>query len=305
MCSELMALVGAADERASDAWKASKVHGDLHSRQVARLGHWLPRVIPGAAEADPAVVFAFAVLHDSQRAHDGTDPDHGRRAAKVAKSMRRGGALDLTGGQADALSYALKHHAEGETSPDPTIGTCWDADRLALLRMQIRPKMNRLSTIHTRAELTAAVTAGRVTVSARDLPWEDVLSKSRPGLVLYHGTSATHGSSILRDGLREGRPGRGVYFSPSREIARDYFIRSALREHQLTRTLPDRGLLIHAQFGPDLEFASHDEGVYGFCVPRPVVTPAHFSQVEELDFRQEMRHLQAKRRAAREARKAA
>lgn len=298
---DVTALVRAAEKRATGAWRASEIHGDLHSRQVARIGHWLPRVIPAAAKADRDVVTAFAILHDAQRQNDGHDPEHGRRAAKVAKAMKQDGVLDLADDQIKTLRYALKHHAEGNTHTDPTIGTCWDADRLSLLRMQIRPSLRKLSTIHTRDEMKAAITAATVTVLAADLPWEAVLTKARSDTILYHGTTATNAASIRREGLKEAAPGRGVYFSPSREIARDFFIRSAVRELQRARIQPDAGLLIHARFAPSVEFVSQDAGVYGFCVPWPVVRPDYFIQVEQLDVVEELRRLQAKRRAAREA----
>jgi uncharacterized protein len=46
----------------------------------------------------------------------------------------------------DLLYYACEWHTHGEVSPDPTIGACWDADRLDLVRVGIIPDQSLLST---------------------------------------------------------------------------------------------------------------------------------------------------------------
>ena len=44
------------------------------------------------------------------------------------------------------LDYAIRHHVDGDVSDDPTIGTCWDADRLDLGRVGIVPDEQYMST---------------------------------------------------------------------------------------------------------------------------------------------------------------
>lgn len=44
------------------------------------------------------------------------------------------------------LLFALEHHDQGQTSPNPHIGTCWDADRLDLPRVGIVPSPKYFST---------------------------------------------------------------------------------------------------------------------------------------------------------------
>ena len=44
------------------------------------------------------------------------------------------------------LEYAIRHHTGGRTSDDPTIGTCWDADRLDIGRVGIIPHQRYMST---------------------------------------------------------------------------------------------------------------------------------------------------------------
>jgi uncharacterized protein len=46
----------------------------------------------------------------------------------------------------DAAWARIRRHAEGHTSDDPTIGVCWDADRLDLGRVGMRPRARYMST---------------------------------------------------------------------------------------------------------------------------------------------------------------
>jgi uncharacterized protein len=47
--------------------------------------------------------------------------------------------------QLDNLCYAIRHHSGGEVSTNPTIQSCWDADRLDLGRVGIIPSPKFLS----------------------------------------------------------------------------------------------------------------------------------------------------------------
>ena len=44
------------------------------------------------------------------------------------------------------LHYACTWHTHGQLSSDPTIATCWDADRLDLGRVGMRPHADYMST---------------------------------------------------------------------------------------------------------------------------------------------------------------
>jgi hypothetical protein len=82
----------------------------------------------------------FAIFHDAMREHDGEDPDHGLGGANLAAELRAAGRLDLSDTQATILAQACELHTSGATNADPTIGTCWDADRLDLIRPGVRPR---------------------------------------------------------------------------------------------------------------------------------------------------------------------
>lgn len=130
----------------------SRLHGLTHWRTVARIGRELSTATPGA---DAEIVGAFAALHDSQRITDGHDPEHGARAAFVARELRAAGILDLDDARLALLCRALVDHDRGQVSSDPTIGACWDADRLDLGRVGVKPIASLLSTKAARERVSA------------------------------------------------------------------------------------------------------------------------------------------------------
>jgi uncharacterized protein len=117
------------------------LHGPRHWRAV----HYNGVSLCEETAADRYVVRLFAVLHDSQRLNEVSDPQHGQRAADWAKALR-GQDFDLDDDRFGWLRYALIWHDKGQTSEDPTIGTCWDADRLDLPRVGIAPVAKFMST---------------------------------------------------------------------------------------------------------------------------------------------------------------
>ena len=118
------------------------VHGPAHWQRVETVGLEL------CAEtgADETVVRLFALLHDSCRLDDGRDPNHGPRAADRLGEIV-GTVVSLDRDRLALLEHAVRHHTGGQTSDDPTIGTCWDADRLDLGRVGIVPRERFMSTI--------------------------------------------------------------------------------------------------------------------------------------------------------------
>ena len=122
--------------------RASTLHGPAHWRRVASFGAQLSRETPGA---EPHVVSIFAALHDTQRYTDGRDPHHGRRAAELALELR-GVLYEVTDEQLEVLVEAIAKHADGLITEDPTVGCCWDADRLDLPRCGIPVDLAMLST---------------------------------------------------------------------------------------------------------------------------------------------------------------
>ena len=120
---------------------ARSFHGSWHWHNVHDKAVQLAEATPGA---DIKVVKAFAVFHDSQRENEDEDPEHGKRAANFIRDYRS--RIELDDKQLECLMYACEHHTGGINSNDPTIGVCWDADRLDLPRVGIIPDTKYLST---------------------------------------------------------------------------------------------------------------------------------------------------------------
>jgi uncharacterized protein len=117
------------------------IHGAAHWARVRLIGVRLAERTGARRE----VVELFAFLHDSCRENDGYDTHHGRRAAELAGSLQ-GNLFELGKEDLTRLLTACRGHSDGLTHPDPTIATCWDADRLDLGRVGIRPDPQRLCT---------------------------------------------------------------------------------------------------------------------------------------------------------------
>ncbi len=131
----------------------SHLHGPEHWARVAENGTELAAATEGA---DRRLVALFALFHDAMRENDGHDPEHGLRAARLAEEVSDRVGLDEE--QAALLDVALRLHADGRVGDDPTIGCCWDADRLDLPRVGTTPRAEFFSTEEGRRR--AVVLAG-------------------------------------------------------------------------------------------------------------------------------------------------
>ncbi len=116
-------------------------HGLPHWGRVLENG----RRVGQAAGADLLVVELFALFHDARRVNEGWDPGHGMRGAHLAVELRSS-LPTLTDAQFGLLCEACEGHTDGSTHADPTIGACWDADRLDLWRVGTTPVANLLCT---------------------------------------------------------------------------------------------------------------------------------------------------------------
>ena len=126
------------------------VHGPEHWKRVERNG----LAIAESSGADLVIVCLFAVLHDSRRTHDEWDLDHGEAAGRYAATLRSS-LLDVSDARFETLVHACHWHAHGQLSEDPTIATCWDADRLDLPRVGIAPDPLYFSTEEGKARALA------------------------------------------------------------------------------------------------------------------------------------------------------
>jgi uncharacterized protein len=116
-------------------------HGLSHWARVLENGRRLASLV----EADAEVIELFAVFHDARRINDGFDHSHGKRGAELARRLR-GEYFEIDDARFALLEYACAKHTSGLTEADGSVQVCWDADRLDLLRVGIKPQPKWLCT---------------------------------------------------------------------------------------------------------------------------------------------------------------
>ena len=116
----------------------SPIHGIKHWKTVERNAHYLASF----NNADKEVLSYFAYFHDCMRKNEARDKGHGPRGAAFAKKHRD--LIPLNDIQFKQLTDACKGHTYGKRPECVTINTCWDADRLDLLRVGTIPDADRL-----------------------------------------------------------------------------------------------------------------------------------------------------------------
>ena len=123
------------------------IHGAPHWSRVRHNG----LILADNTGANRRVVEYFAFIHDLGRHNDHHDPEHGHRAAKIAENIA-GDLIEVDEQELDLLMEACLGHSDGHLVADVTVMTCWDADRLDLGRVGIRPDPTRLCNETARSE---------------------------------------------------------------------------------------------------------------------------------------------------------
>jgi uncharacterized protein len=143
------------------------VHGVSHWSRVWFHGWHLSKSL----DLNPAILAWFAYLHDSQRFNDHKDPAHGPRATDFALKLRQEGLInELNSSEFECLCEAMRLHSNGHTQGDSTLQACWDADRLDLWRVGIKPESKYLCTPHAQ-KASVQKRANRMAQNARPLAW--------------------------------------------------------------------------------------------------------------------------------------
>lgn len=117
------------------------IHGASHWARVRANGLLLAE----QTGADTGVVELFAFVHDVERYSDTSDSEHGDRAACLAADINDE-FFGLSPSRLNTLMKACEGHSHGRITGDATVITCWDADRLDLGRVGIRPIPQKLCT---------------------------------------------------------------------------------------------------------------------------------------------------------------
>ena len=148
----------------------SRDHGEQHWKAVAWAGLGLAAQVE---RCDAELVLIFALLHDSQRHNEHRDPEHGARAGELAQELSAEGVIQLEEERLGQLVDACTRHDQGHVTDDPTVGVCWDADRLNLWRVGIIPDSRLLSTAAARDPELIAEAAS---FHGRRFAWDDLFA---------------------------------------------------------------------------------------------------------------------------------
>lgn len=156
--------------------RAWGMHGVAHWWRVRHNGLQLAT----ATGADEVVVRLFAIFHDSHRHDEHRDPAHGPRAAEWLVRVRDGSdsscpatteAIERLGSaRFEALRAACELHTSAATHADPTVATCFAADRLDLWRVGTRPNPKHIPI--AREILTDRVISEAISRSETGLRWD-------------------------------------------------------------------------------------------------------------------------------------
>jgi len=160
-----------AGERATEVSNTSPDHGPRHWRDVARIAHLISANMDGFVVNYP-FLFLFAALHDSQREDEFDDPDHGKRAAALARHLRRTNVIEMEDDDFAMLQLALIEHDRGfQYEDDLNVALCWDADRLTIQRVGHVPKREYFSLPKVRNDLDGYVKTAADVIYGPDLRW--------------------------------------------------------------------------------------------------------------------------------------
>ena len=135
----------------------SDIHGVDHWYRVWQNAQILASA---TSNVDEEIVALFALFHDAMRDNDNDDPHHGLRGWNLWLSMKKHQLLTVK--QTRMLFVACTSHSLGHVTYEPTIGVCWDADRLDLPRVGIRPHPSKMSTDTGKGAASAMLTNGSV-----------------------------------------------------------------------------------------------------------------------------------------------
>jgi uncharacterized protein len=117
------------------------MHGFPHWIRVRENGLRLAEI----TGASSTIVEYFSFFHDICRWDNGSDLEHGKRAAEYITSLDVS-LFTLSAKDLELLKYACANHTKGMVRGDITVQTCWDADRLDLGRVGINPDRRHLCT---------------------------------------------------------------------------------------------------------------------------------------------------------------
>lgn len=142
----------------------SSLHGVAHWTRVTRFGLLLADAL-SLSKQEKVVIALFGWTHDLARVDDDGGNLHAIEGAEYFKVIAKKIFPDLASDILDIVQLAIRHHSDGLNAEEAlyeyelntrttwsrdallnTLGCCWDADRLDLLRLNIMPNESKMST---------------------------------------------------------------------------------------------------------------------------------------------------------------
>lgn len=131
------------------------VHGRDHWDRVAQYA----KVIAAHEKLNQRLLVLFAYFHDCKRHSEGSDPEHGPRAAEYVESFTAE-ELGLSEEDKQKLIVACRHHTYECDTEDVEIRACWDCDRLDIGRVCPRTDPDKLFTRTAKAIVSGELQVG-------------------------------------------------------------------------------------------------------------------------------------------------
>ena len=114
-------------------------HGFYHWSRVIENGMFLSE----DNGCNLNVIIAFGLFHDCKRENDNEDPEHGFRGSQILAQYKD--RVNLTEEEFQKAYEACDGHTAIHFHDDIDIATCWDSDRLDLMRVGIYPDPDLLN----------------------------------------------------------------------------------------------------------------------------------------------------------------
>ncbi|MEP3667762.1 MAG: hypothetical protein ABJN42_13640 [Roseibium sp.] len=133
-----------AEAREGAYLKDSPIHGEIHWRAVAAIGFNLALLRP-EKKISRKFILAFAMMHDCRRFEEDMDPGHGARAADLSQKSNTLHSIIRQDDIGDFSDACMLHDKGCVDLTNHNIGACFDADRYALVRLDIQPRQTFMS----------------------------------------------------------------------------------------------------------------------------------------------------------------
>lgn len=127
--------------------RKSPIHGYSH---FLRVKHNI-LLLGNSYKLEQSNLELFAFYHDILRFNDGDDPDHGKRGSELFKkntelNIQKKRGLFISQEMIEKICFACENHTTMLRSGDKLIDICFDADRLDLMRIGVKPDPSKMAT---------------------------------------------------------------------------------------------------------------------------------------------------------------